>query len=135
MARFLAPLVIVIALLGASPASAGLAPNTYAGQTRDGAQTSSRSDGGSCSVTTGWVADAVLRCDTSKGSARATYLFTLPSHSGSVTTQVNFIGSHSGADVDTKRVSDTQFRVDVTQDGAGRADILSVMIEYYCKKK
>jgi hypothetical protein len=128
--RFSAPLILVIALLGAAPASAGLAPKLYGGQTRLGMATSSRSASGSCSISTA-VTDLILRCDSSKGSAQVKYLFTLPSKAGSVTAQVNFDGAHSGAKVATKRVSATQFRVTVTQDAQGRADIESVMIEYY----
>jgi hypothetical protein len=130
--RLLAPLALVIVLLGASPAVAGLLPKQYAGQTKLGMFTTSRSHGGSCSASTGLVTDVVLRCRSSKGKAQARYMFTLRKHPGSVTTQVNFLGSHRGAVVTTKRVSDTQFRVDVTLHSAGRADIESVMIEYYC---
>ena len=43
----------------------------------------------------------------------------------------NPLVSHRGAVVSMKRVSDTQFRVIVTQDSPGRADIVSVTIEYY----
>jgi hypothetical protein len=129
--RFSAPLVLVIALLGAAPASAGLAPKQYTGQARLGVQTSSRKTTGSCSASAGLLTDLVLRCGTSNGMARARYLFTLPKKAGSVTWQVNFFGSHGGASVSTKRISDTQFRVTVTQDGTGRADIESVTIEYY----
>jgi hypothetical protein len=127
--RLIAPLVLVIALLGASPAAAGLVPKTYSGQTKLGTATSSRSTKGACSITP-VVTDLVLRCD-GKGTAQAKYLFTVPKSAGSVTTQVNFSGSHSGAKVATKRVSDTQFRVTVTQNGQGRAEVQWVMIEYY----
>ena len=132
--RFIAPLALIIALLSAAPATAGLVPKMYGGQTKLGMSTASRSDGGSCSVATGLLADAVLRCGSSGGTARARYLFTPPKHTGSITVQVNFFGSHCGADVHTKRISDTQFRVDVTLADAGRADISSVMIEYYYSK-
>lgn len=132
MSRFLAPLVLVIALLGAAPASAGLVPKLYGGQTKPGIATSSRSAAGSCSsapeLLTGHL---VLRCDDSSGRVRAKYLFTLPKKAGSVNWQANFAGAHRGASVSTRRISDTQFRVTVTQDGAGRADIESVTIEYY----
>jgi len=129
--RFIAPLVLVTALLGAAPASAGLAPKLYTGQTRLGVQTSSRSDGGSCSTSVGLLTDLVLRCDDSTGTARAKYTFTLPKKAGSVTWQVSYIGAHRGTTVTVKRTSDTQFRVSVTQNSAGRADIESVTIEYY----
>jgi hypothetical protein len=129
MARFLAPLVLVIALFGASPAVAGLVPNLYGGQTKLGVATSSRSTTGACSITEA-LTDLVLRCDSKGGTAQAKYLFTLPKKAGSVTTQVNFDGAHRGAKVSTKRVSDTQFRVTVTESTQGRADIPSVMIEY-----
>ena len=78
------------------------------------------------------MTDLVLRCGGSNGTARAKYLFTLPRNAGSVTWQANFDGNHGGARVSTKRISDTQFRVTVTQDGTGQADVKSVMIEYYC---
>jgi hypothetical protein len=129
--RFSAPLILVIALLGAAPASAGLVPKQYTGQTRPGVQTSSRSDSGSCTAAPGLVADLVLRCGSSTGKAGAKYVFTVPKKAGSVTWQVSFWGGHAGASVSTKRISDTQFRVVVTQDGTGRADIASVTIEYY----
>jgi hypothetical protein len=129
--RFSAPLVIVIALLGAAPASAGLAPNLYTGQTRPGVQTSSRAATGSCSTSVSLPSDLVLRCDDSSGSARAKFIFTLPKKAGSVTSQVSYVGSHGGARVSAKRTSDTQFRVIVTRDSAGRAEIASVTIEYY----
>ena len=132
MLRFSAPLVLVIALLGAAPASAGLAPKLYTGQTRLGVQTSSRSASGSCSTSVGLLlTDLVLRCDDSSGTARAKYTFTLPKKAGSVTWQVNYLGTHRGATVTVKRTSDTQFRISVTQNSAGRADIESVTIEYY----
>jgi hypothetical protein len=73
--------------------------------------------------------DLVMKCDDSRGKAQATYTFTLPKTAGSVTWQVN--GSHSSATVSGKRTSKTQFRVTVTQDDAGRSDIVSVTIEYY----
>jgi hypothetical protein len=128
--RFSAPLVLVIALLGAAPASAGLVPkhSHYAGQTRLGVQTSSRTVSGSCSTSAGLL-DLVMKCDDSDGKARAKYTFTLPKKAGSVTWQVN--GAHRGATTSVKRVSDTQFRVTVTQGDAGLSDILSVTIEYY----
>jgi hypothetical protein len=129
--RFSAPLVLALALLGAAPASAGLAPKLYTGQTKTGVQTSSRSDSGSCTVAAGVLTDLVLRCDDASGAARAKYTFTLPTRAGSVTWQVNYIGTHRGATVSVKRTSDTQFRVSVTQNSAGRADIESVTIEYY----
>jgi hypothetical protein len=97
-----------------------LAPKQYGGQTKLGITTASRSASGSCSVYPGLLGDLVLRCDSSSGSATAQYLFTLPKKAGSVS-----------ARVDTKRCSKTQFRVTVTQDSTGRADIESVMIEYY----
>ena len=131
MLRFSAPLVLIIALLGAAPASAGLAPKQYTGQTKLGFQTSSRSDGGSCTAAPGVLTDLVLHCDDPTGRVRVKYLFTLPKKAGSVTAQVNFLGAHRGAVVSTKRVSATQFRVTVTQDSAGSADIESVTIEYY----
>ena len=69
---------------------------------------------------------------TRTGKARVKYLFTLPKKAGSVTSQVNFRRWPPPARVvSTKRISDTQFRVTVTQDGPGRADIVSVTIEYY----
>jgi hypothetical protein len=125
--RFSAPLVLVIALLGAAPASAGMAKHT--GQTRHGVQTSSRTATGSCSASAGLVMDLVMKCDDSRGKAQATYTFTLPQKTGSVTWQVN--GALNGATVSAKRTCTTQFRVTVTQDDAGRSDILSVTIEYY----
>jgi hypothetical protein len=131
LSRFIVPFVLLAALLGAAPATAGLVPKLYGGQTKLGIATSSRTASGSCSSTLGLLTDLVLRCDDSTGTVRAKYLFTLPKKAGSVTRQVNFIGSHGGARVSTKRISETQFRVTVTQDGAGRADIASVMIEYY----
>lgn len=131
MSRFIAPAVLLVALLCAAPATAGLTAKHYTGQTRLGFATSSRTAGGSCSAAAGALADLVLRCGASNGTARAKYLFTLPKKAGSVTWQVNFVGSHGGASVSTKRISDTQFRVSVTQDGTGRADIESVTIEYY----
>jgi len=130
--RLLAPLALFIVLLGASPAAAGLLPKQYGGQTKLGMVTTSRSHSGSCSVSTGPLTHVVLRCRSSKGTARARYLFTLRKHPGSVMAQVNFLGGRHGAVVTTKRVSDTRFRVDVTLRSAGRADIESVMIEYYC---
>ena len=131
MLRFSAPLVLIIVLLGAAPASAGLAPKHRTGQTRPGFATSSRTAGGSCSAAAGLWTDLVLRCGASNGAASAKYLFTLPKKAGSVTYQVSFFGGHGGASVSTKRISDTQFRVKVTQDGTGWADIESVTIEYY----
>jgi hypothetical protein len=131
LARFLAPIVLVIALLGAGPAAAGVAPKVYAGQAELGSDTATTSASGSCSTSGGLVSDLTLRCGSLSGSVRARYLFTVPKKAGSVTTQVNFFGSRGGARVTTKRVSDTQFRVDVTLDSTGRADIASVMIEYY----
>ena len=131
MLRFLAPLTLALALLGAAPASAGLAPKLYTGQTKLGEQTSSRSDGGSCTVEPGLLTNLVLHCDDSTGRARVKYLFTLPKKAGSVTAQVSFLGAHRGAVVSTKRVSDTLFRVVVMQDSAGGADIVSATIEYY----
>jgi hypothetical protein len=131
--RFIAPLVLALALLGAAPASAGLSPKLYTGQTKLGVQTSSRSATGSCSASVALLTDLMLKCDDSDGKARVKYLYTLPKKAGSVTAQVNFnpLVSHRGAVVSMKRVSDTQFRVTVTQDGLGRADIVSVTIEYY----
>jgi len=131
--RFIAPLALATALLGAAPASAGLAPKLYTGQTRLGVQTSSRSATGSCSASVALLTDLMMRCDTSDGTARVKYVFTLPKKAGSVTAQVNFnpLVSHRGTDVSMKRVSDTQFRVIVTQDSPGRADLESVTIEYY----
>jgi hypothetical protein len=129
LSRSLAPLVIVIALLGAAPAAAGVAPNAYRGQTKLGSMTTSRSEKGDCSATQ-VLTDLVLRCS-GKGTVQVTYLFTLPHKAGSVTAQVNFDGAHTGANVATKRVSDTQFRVTVTLKSPGRAEIESVMIEYY----
>jgi hypothetical protein len=129
--RFIAPLVLATALLGAAPASAGLAPKLYTGQTRLGVQTSSRSATGSCSASAGLLTDLVLKCDDSDGKVRVKYLFTLPKKAGSVTAQVSFLGLHRGAGVTMRRVTDTQFRVTVTQDNPGRADIESVTIEYY----
>jgi hypothetical protein len=129
LARFLAPIVLVIALLAAAPATAGVVPKVYGGQIKLGEETASRSATGACSISEAWT-DLVLRCD-GKGSAQAKYLFTLPAKAGSVTAQVNFYGTHPGAKVATKRVSDTQFRVTVTQGVQGRADVESVMIEYY----
>lgn len=70
-----------------------------------------------------------MKCDDSRGKAQATYTFTLPKRTGSVTWQVN--GAHRGATVSAKRTSKTQFCVTVTQDEAGLSDILSVTIEYY----
>jgi hypothetical protein len=133
LSRFIAPIALFTALLCASPAVAGLVPKRYGGQMKPGIATASRTDGGSCSVSPGLLADLVLRCGANSGSARAKYLFTLPKDAGSVTAQVNFVGAHSGATVTTKRVSDTQFRVTVTQDSQGWADVESVMIEYYCR--
>jgi hypothetical protein len=128
--RLVAPIAIVTALLWASPAmAAGLAPKLYGGQMKLGSVTASRSTNGACSISQ-VLTDLVLRCD-GKGTAQVKYLFTLPSKAGSVTAQVNFDGTHRGAKVSTKRVADCQFRVTVTQDGQGRADIQSVMIEYY----
>jgi hypothetical protein len=130
--RLVAPIALLTILLCASPASAAvLAPKQYGGQMKLGMSTASRSDSGSCSVYPGLLGDLVLRCDSSSGSATARYLFTLPKKAGSVSAQVNFLGLHRGTQVDTKRCSKTQFRVTVTQDSPGRADIESVMIEYY----
>jgi hypothetical protein len=127
--RFSAPLVLALALLGATPASAGLAPKLYTGQTKLGVQTSSRTATGSCSISVSLPTDLVLRCDDSRGRARVKYTFTLPKRTGSVTWQVS--GAHSGATVSAKRTSATQFVVTVTQDDAGSADIAKVTIEYY----
>ncbi len=99
---------------------------------KPGIATASRTDGGSCSVSPGHLTDLVLRCGGKSGNARAKYLFTLPKNAGSASAQVNFLGAHSGARVTTKRISDTQFRVTVTQDSQGWTDVESVMIEYYC---
>ena len=99
---------------------------------KPGIATASRTDGGSCSVSPGLLTDLVLRCGGNSGTATAKYLFTLPKNAGSASAQVNFLGAHSGARVTTKRISDTQFRVTVTQDSQGWADVESVMIEYYC---
>ena len=130
MKRLLAPLVLSLALLSASPATAGvLLSKVYGGQARVGASTASRSLSGACSISEA-LTDLILRCD-GKGTGQARYLFTLPSNAGSVIAQVNFAGTHRGAKVATKRVSDTQFRVTVTQGEQGRAEIQSVMIEYY----
>jgi len=130
--RLVAPIALLTILLCASPASAAvLAPKQYGGQAKLGIATASRSDNGSCSVYPGLLSDLVLRCDSSSGSATAQYLFTLPKKAGSVSSQVNFLGWHRGIQVDTKRCSTTQFRVTVTQGSTGRADIASVMIEYY----
>jgi len=121
-----------MALTVASPATAGVMPKQYGGQAQLGTATDSRTFSGSCSVGTANQTHGVLRCRSSRGRARVTYLFKLKATSGSVMSQVNFVGDHRGAVVTTKRVSDTQFRVDVTLDSAGRAEIESVMIEYYC---
>lgn len=129
MSRSFAPLVFVIALLSATPAVAGVAPNAYSGQTKLGSMTTSRSVKGDC-LATQVLTDLVLGCS-GKSTVQVTYLFTLPHTAGSVTAQVNFDGAHKGASVATKRVSDTQFRVTVTLKGPGRAEIESVMIEYY----
>ena len=129
MPRFLAPFVLAIALFGASPAVAGVAPKLYGGQTKLGIATTSRSTKGPCTITQ-VLTDLVLRCDSNGGVAQVKYLFTLPKKAGSVTPQVNFNGARGGASVVTKRVSDTQFRVTVTLKAQGRADIESVMIEY-----
>jgi hypothetical protein len=104
-------------------------PKVYGGKTKLGTANSSRMVKGACSITAA-ATDLVLRCD-AKGTAQAKYVFTLPSKAGSVTTQVNFDGAHRGAKVATKRISDTQFRVTVAQSGQGRAEVRSVMIEYY----
>jgi hypothetical protein len=128
--RFTAPVSLAIALLCATPAAAGLVPKLYGGQTKHGAATTARSADGSCSTVQA-ATDVVLRCDSGTGSARAKYLFALPNKAGSVMAQVNFDGLHRGATVTTKRVSDTLFRVTVTQGSQGRAEIQSVMIEYY----
>jgi hypothetical protein len=131
LSRFIAPLVLVIALLGAAaPASAGLAPKLYGGQTKLGIATSARSSGGSCSSAP-VLTDLILRCTGSAGNVWAKYQFTLPKKAGSVTAQVNFAGGHRGTSVSTKRTSDTKFRVTVTLNSRGQADIESVMIEYY----
>ena len=129
--RLVAPIALLTILLCASPATAALAPKSYGGQTKWGTYAESRSAGGSCSISNGWWGHLVLYCGGSSGKARARYLFALH-NAGSVTAQVNFSGSHRGAVVTTKRISDTKFRVDVTLDSAGRAEIESVMIEYYC---
>jgi hypothetical protein len=129
MSRFLAPFVIVIALLAASPATAGVSPKHYGGQAKQGTATASRSTKGACSVTP-VQPELVLRCG-GKGTAQAKFVFTLPKNAGSVTAQVNFEGTHRGAKIATKRLSDTEFRVTVTQSDTGRAVIKSVMIEYY----
>jgi hypothetical protein len=132
--RLLAPLALALALHSASPAAAGVLPKAYGGQTGLGKDSASISESGSCSASNGLLSDLVIRCAGSSGSVRARYLFTVPRKAGSITTQVNFpLGLRGGARVTTKRVSETQFRVDVTLDSTGRADILSVMIEYYCK--
>ena len=132
MSRFTAPIALVTALLVASPATAGVLPKQYGGQSKLGTGTSSRSPSGSCSVGNAKHTHVMLRCSGSSGRAKVTYLFRLKGKSGSVMAQVNFVGSHRGAVVTTKRLSDSQFRVDVTLDSAGRAEIESVMIEYYC---
>jgi hypothetical protein len=130
LSRFIAPIALAFALLGAAPAGAGAALKLYGGQVRSGSATTSRSVNGACS-TTQVVTDLVLRCG-GKGSVQATYVFTLPKTAGTVTAQVNFDGAHKGASIATKRVSATQFRVAVTLKGPGnRADIHSLMIEYY----
>jgi hypothetical protein len=129
LSRFAAPIALVTALLCASPAAAVLVPKLYGGQTKVGIATTSRSVKGACSIAP-VVTDLVLRCD-GKGTAQAKYVFTLPNKAGSVTAQVNFDGTHRGTKVATKRVSETLFRVTVTQDSQGRAEIGSVMIEYY----
>ena len=129
MPRFVTPIALVLALLAAAPATAGVAAKLYGGQTRLGSATSSRLSKGACSATQ-VLTDLVLRCD-GNGTAQAKYLFTLPNTAGSVTAQVNFDGARGGAIVATKRVSATQFRVTVTQKVKGRAEIQSVMIEYY----
>lgn len=128
MSRYLAPIALVIVLLGATPATAGVVPKTFGGQAQPGTEAST-SEKGSCSASNGSLSDIVLRCGTAPGSVRARYLFTVPKKAGSITAQVNFLGGR--AQISTKRVSDTQFRVDVTLDSSGRADIASVMIEYY----
>jgi hypothetical protein len=128
LARSLAPIALVIALLGATPATAGVVPKVYGGQAQAGTA-ASVSDTGSCSASSGLLSDLVLRCGTSSGRVRARYLFTVPRKAGSITAQINFLSGR--AQVSTKRVSDTQFRVDVTLDSSGRADIASAMIEYY----
>ena len=131
MLRFIAPLVLALALLGAAPASAGVSPKLYTGQTKLGVQTSSRTASGSCSTSVGLLTDLVLRCTGSSGTAKAKYTFTLPKKAGSVTWQVNYLGTHRGSTVSVKRTSDTQFRVTVTQNSAGSTEIESVTIEYY----
>jgi hypothetical protein len=117
--------------LGASPAAAGVVPKTFGGQTALGTRAVSTSESGSCSASNGLLSDLVLRCGTSSGKVHARYLLTVPKKAGSIIAQVNFLGGRGAAQVATRRVSDTQFRVDVTLDRAGRADISSVMIEYY----
>jgi hypothetical protein len=129
VSRSLAPIALVIALLSASPAVAGVAAHTYGGQTKDGSATTSRSVKGACTITQA-LTDLVLRCD-GKGTAQANYVFTLPKTAGSVTKQVSFDGAHKGTTEATKRLSPTQFRVTVTLKGPGRAEIQSVTIEYY----
>jgi hypothetical protein len=131
LSRLLAPLALAIALLGASPAAAGVVPKVYGGQAAPGTWAVSKSSSGSCSASNGLLSDLLLRCGSSSGTVRARYLFTVPKKAGSITAQVNFLGGRGAAQVATKRVSDTQFRVDVTLDSASRADISSVMIEYY----
>ena len=125
LSRSLAPLLLVIALISAAPALAGV----YGGQTRDGSATTSRSVKGNCTITQ-VVTELVLRCD-GKGTAQITYVFTLPKGAGTVTKQVTFDGAHGGTTVATKRLPPTQFRVTVTLKGPGRAVIQSVTIEYY----
>jgi hypothetical protein len=131
LTRIIAPCALVIALLGAAPASAGLAPSQYTGQTAPGANTSSRSAGGSCTAKNGPVRDLVLRCTSSSGDADVRWNFTVPRRAGSVTYQINYAGSHPRLEVNSKRCSDTSFRVEAKLDSAGRADIMSVTIEYY----
>jgi hypothetical protein len=131
LSRYCPPIALFIALLCAAPATAGVAPKLYGGQMRFGIGTASRTASGSCSGSAGLLGTLRLRCDSSAGAVTAKYVFTLPKNAGSVTAQVIFAGSHSGARVTTKRCSDTQFRVSVTQDSQGRADVESVMIEYY----
>lgn len=132
LSRFIAPLALIIALLCAAPAGAGVLPKSYHGQMKQGTYAQSRTASGSCTASDGYSNDVVLRCGSPNGTVHVRYVFQLRHHAGSVTTQVNFYGSHTGAVVATKRVSDSEFRVDVTLDSPGRADIGSVMIEYYC---
>jgi len=132
VSRIIAPAVLAVALLAAQPAVAGVSSSVYTGQTRLGIGTSDRSAGGSCSARAGSLTtDLVVRCGSLKGKVTVRYHFTLPTKKvHSVCWQVNYVGGHRDTKAATAR-SGRDVYVTVAVDDGGRADIESVMIEYY----